>query len=407
MTKIIIAIVILTAIIVSVLIFGRGWYTRLADTSSRKLVEQTEHSFSGDVIIIGAGASGLAAANALKRNGVEFTILEATDHYGGRVQKNAEFADFLIDLGAEWIHHDAPILNRLIGSDAGEPPVELISYTPTEIYAWDGEELSPISTAEIVLGQWSYPEYKFKSTTWYDFVDQHFAQPVKDRIVYNQVVASIDYRADRVVVSTRSGQEYRADKVIVTVSPAVLQREVINFTPTLTSERLAAINSIELLPGFKLFLKFDRDFYADIVEYITDDGDRTYIDAAFGKESNDHVMAALVTGPVANAYYELGDQSAIVQGMIAELDLIYDGQASDAFTGDFVLTDWGRHAFTFGTWTGEVGDKDQMDLMRSPLDNKVYFAGASLQRHGQDGTVHGAIMSGYDVVRDLLEAHSD
>jgi monoamine oxidase len=407
MTKIIIAIVILTAIIVSVLIFGRGWYTRLADTSSGKLVEQTEHSFSGDVIIIGAGASGLAAANALKRNGVEFTILEATDHYGGRVQKNAEFADFPIDLGAEWIHHDAPILNRLIGSDADEPPVELISYTPTEIYAWDGEELSPISTAEIVLGQWSYPEYKFKSTTWYDFVDQHFAQPVKDRIVYNQVVASIDYRADRVVVSTRSGQEYRADKVIVTVSPAVLQREVINFTPTLTSERLAAMNSIELLQGFKLFLKFDRDFYADIVEYITDDGDRTYIDAAFGKESTDHVMAALVTGPVANAYYELGDQSAIVQGMIAELDLIYDGQASDAFTGDFVLTDWGRHAFTFGTWTGEVGDKDQMDLMRSPLDNKVYFAGASLQRHGQEGTVHGAIMSGYDVVRDLLEAHSD
>ena len=295
----------------------------------------------------------------------------------------------------------------MIGSDADEPPVELISYTPNEIYSWDGEDLSPISKAEIVLGQWSYPEYKFKNTTWYDFVDQHFAQPVKDHIIFNQVVAGIDYSGDRVVITTRDGQEYRADKLIVTVSPAVLQSEVIGFVPAMTSERLDAINSIELLPGFKLFLKFDRDFYADIVEYITDNGDRTYIDAAFGKDSNDHVMAALVTGPVASEYYELGDQSAIVQGMIAELDLIYDGQASDAFTGDFVLTDWGRHAFTLGTWTGEVGDEEQMDLMRSPIENKVYFAGASLQRHGQEGTVHGAIMTGYDVVRDLLEAYSD
>ena len=78
--------------------------------------------------------------------------------------------------------------------------------------------------------------------------------------------------------------------------------------------------------------------------------------------------------------------------------------ASAAFSATMIV---GAFILPFGTWTGEVGDKDQMDLMRSPLDNKVYFAGASLQRHGQDGTVHGAIMSGYDVVRDLLEAHSD
>ena len=402
MNKLIIAVLVMIALGAAVLVFGRGWLTKLGDTSEENLVRQIDHDFDGDVIIVGAGASGLAAANALKRNGVDFTILEATDHYGGRVQKNTEFADFPIDLGAEWIHHDASILNRLIGSDADEPPVELIDYDPSEIYSWDGTERSRISIAEIKFGQWSYTEHKFKNTTWYDFVDRHFAAPVKDRIIFNQVVVSIDYGGDRVVVTTREGKRYEADRVIVTVSPGVLQNDLISFEPALTSERIAAINAVQLLPGFKLFLKFEQDFYADIVERESEDGYRIYLDAAYGKDSNDHVMAVLVTGSIAEQYYSLGDETAIVAGIIAELDTIYDGQASRAFTGDFVLTDWGRHAYTQGTWTGETGSERQMELLRSPLKDRVYFAGASLQRHGQEGTVHGAIMSGYDAVSDLL-----
>lgn len=61
--------------------------------------------------------------------------------------------------------------------------------------------------------------------------------------------------------------------------------------------------------------------------------------------------------------------------MIVELDLIYDGQVFDVFIGDFVLIDWGCYVFMFGIWIGEVGDKDQMDLMWFLFDNKVYFVG--------------------------------
>lgn len=77
-------------------------------------------------------------------------------------------------------------------------------------------------------------------------------------------------------------------------------------------EWLVVINSIEFFLGFKFFLKFDWDFYVDIVEYIIDDGDCMYIDVVFGKESNDYVMVVLVIGFVVNVYYELGDQLVIV-----------------------------------------------------------------------------------------------
>ena len=41
----------------------------------------------GQIIIVGAGASGLAAAKKLEKNGIEYLILEASDHYGWRIQK--------------------------------------------------------------------------------------------------------------------------------------------------------------------------------------------------------------------------------------------------------------------------------------------------------------------------------
>ncbi|CAL7938139.1 unnamed protein product [Xylocopa violacea] len=56
------------------------------------------------IVIVGAGASGIAAASKLLENGFEnVQILEAEDRVGGRVN-TVKFDDYLIDLGAQWIH---------------------------------------------------------------------------------------------------------------------------------------------------------------------------------------------------------------------------------------------------------------------------------------------------------------
>lgn len=405
MNKLYIFCAILLVIIIVALLFGRGWLTKVNDSSPVNLVYNIDHSFDGEVIIIGAGAAGLAAANSLKRHGIRYTILEATDHYGGRVQKDEDFADFPIDLGAEWIHHDATILNRLIGVDGDQPPAELIRYNPSEIYNWDGKSYTKISEIGARLGQWSFPEYKFKNSTWFDFVDKYFARNVKDKIVFNAAVTNIDYAGDKIAVGTQNDRVFTADKVIVTVSTGVLQKGYIGFTPALDPERMEAINAIEFLSGFKLFMKFDRDFYADIMQQELEGGDKTFFDAAFGKDTNDHILTLLVTGEVADQYYALGDEDAIVAAVLKELDEIYDGQATSAYLGNYLLKDWGRQAFTMGTWTHDVGDEKQMELLTSPVQDKVYFAGGSMERNGQMGTVHGAIMSGYQSVFDILERY--
>ncbi len=58
----------------------------------------------GKVLIIGAGAAGLTAAQILYKSGVEVQIIEATSCYGGRVLTLTDFATSPVEAGAEEIH---------------------------------------------------------------------------------------------------------------------------------------------------------------------------------------------------------------------------------------------------------------------------------------------------------------
>jgi heterodisulfide reductase subunit A-like polyferredoxin len=62
------------------------------------------NDFSGSVLIIGAGAAGMASGYLLEQKGIDFQILEASNTYGGRMKRATSFVDFPIPLGAEWLH---------------------------------------------------------------------------------------------------------------------------------------------------------------------------------------------------------------------------------------------------------------------------------------------------------------
>ena len=56
-----------------------------------------------DVIIVGAGLSGLYAARELKKAGLEPLILEANDRTGGRILTENAYPGIPFELGAQWI----------------------------------------------------------------------------------------------------------------------------------------------------------------------------------------------------------------------------------------------------------------------------------------------------------------
>ena len=57
-----------------------------------------------DVAIIGAGAAGLGAANALKNSGLSVIVLEARNRVGGRAHTIQAAPDVTFDLGCGWLH---------------------------------------------------------------------------------------------------------------------------------------------------------------------------------------------------------------------------------------------------------------------------------------------------------------
>jgi glycine/D-amino acid oxidase-like deaminating enzyme len=72
-----------------------------------------------DVLIIGAGPSGLAAARELVARGLDVVVLEARERIGGRVFTHRDSETPVpIELGAEFIHGSAPELQE-IAREAG------------------------------------------------------------------------------------------------------------------------------------------------------------------------------------------------------------------------------------------------------------------------------------------------
>lgn len=93
-----------------------------------------------DVIIIGAGMAGLAAARELSHHGIQSLVLEARDRIGGRVYTVFDAnVKSPIELGAEFVHGRPPETFSL-ANDAG---IEIVE---TEGYSWyltDRGELRP------------------------------------------------------------------------------------------------------------------------------------------------------------------------------------------------------------------------------------------------------------------------
>ncbi|MEM8910039.1 MAG: NAD(P)-binding protein, partial [Bacteroidota bacterium] len=125
--------------------------------------EDVEPSFSGKVIIIGAGAAGLSAGYLLQQRGIDFEILEASSVYGGRMKRTTDFADFPIPLGAEWLHVETGVLDEIINDASVTVNINTTPYDPNVDFGiLQGQQ---ISLSDVGFDE----DRKFINSTWFDF----------------------------------------------------------------------------------------------------------------------------------------------------------------------------------------------------------------------------------------------
>ncbi len=103
-----------------------------------------------DVIVVGAGLSGLVAARELQRRGIAVLVLESADRIGGRVMGVTTALGSRLDLGGQWIgadHHTASALAAELGIT--QYPMHGRGL-PHIIH--QGRKLSPLSPATLTAG---------------------------------------------------------------------------------------------------------------------------------------------------------------------------------------------------------------------------------------------------------------
>lgn len=100
-----------------------------------------------DVLVVGAGISGLTAAFRLKRAGLSVAVIEASGRVGGAIETHSE-AGFRFELGPNTVLENHPAVSDLLRDagldDATEREKIVASPAAKRRYLWKGNRLEPL-----------------------------------------------------------------------------------------------------------------------------------------------------------------------------------------------------------------------------------------------------------------------
>lgn len=406
-----------------------------------------------DVLIIGAGVAGIAAARALSARGLSCLVLEAKNRIGGRAYTDATGFDH----GASWLHqaNDNPMtaLAEALGFESVDhdklrqrllftegrfaTTAERRAFAAAEDRFWrvieaaaaDGAPDRPASDAapegerfDPLVAHWEGAQIcaaELARMSLHDFAATALDGPnlLLRRglgtlvttlaeglpITLNAPVTQIDWRGKDVEVGGAFGR-IRARAAIITVSTGVLAQGGITFTPDLPAEKYAAIKALPLgllnklvfsippgvLPEFGAFASLRRDIAAP--------GDRpiSWIARPFGAP----VMLAFIGGSLAWELSRAGKRATEAHAR-AEFARVFGTEAAAAL-GPPIITEWGEDPHFLGSYSHAIpGAQAARRVLAEPLGNgRLIFAGEACHPR-YAATVAGAWLSGEAAAQQL------
>jgi hypothetical protein len=217
--------------------------------------------------------------------------------YGGRLKKAGDFADFDINLGAEWIHTwvggRPEILEDIM--NCARPDFATFPWTSDLSGRKGGSRHATTYCISIPCCCQNPNSRARRGLTSFDRLIQDKPR-IKERIRFHSPVSEINHDGARVVVKTASGVVHEAGKVPVTVPITILQNGSIRLSPALPERQQREIRKEHMPEGFKVFIEFSERFWPDVIlfEGIIKGalGHEWYFDATMGKRTERHVLRA-------------------------------------------------------------------------------------------------------------------
>jgi len=400
-----------------------------------------------DVVIVGAGSAGIAAAQTLIDAGRSVMVLEAMGRIGGRAFTETRMFGAPFDVGCAWLHksddnpytdyaraqgftlqpHEYDLERVYFGRQAGDAAqvnaaehaiAEAIAEAPNDVAASTvagidtpveeaaGDYLGALDMA-VDLDELSTFDYANADDLEPNLLcAEGFGSIVQRRaaglpIRTGTPVRGIRYDGPGAVVQTDDG-EIRARAVIVTVSTGVLAAGVIRFTPTLPPETLQAIEDIPMGMLAKIPLQIPRSALG--VEPFTDlllarDGkqDLYFLCHPFGYD----LMIGFVGGDLGWEISRAGREAAIDYAKQGLAEIFGSSAPGQVTRGS--LTPWAGNPWTRGAYAAaRPGRFSARAALGRPVADKIFFAGEALAG-GLIQTCGGAFRSGQATARTVLE----
>lgn len=404
-----------------------------------------------DVVIVGAGAAGLAAAKVCRSQGLTFKVLEAMNRIGGRAFTSSEHFGVPFDIGCAWLHaadrnpffpeaqdagwtlqyHNMALDHLYFGKQKASPEqMNAMNEADKEFF----EKLEHYRGADdrltSILGKGHGPRAAATYSGPMDFAQDMDEISIEDfrkaedlepnyftkegfgtlvalfgsdvPVELNSNVKRIVRDGAGVVVAADRGS-IRARKVIVTVSTGVLAFGNIEFEPELPPSYMGAFFDLPMGMLTKIPLeitgtRLGLTSFDDLLIERPARHDIYFLSFPFDQD----LMVGFVGGDFA---WELS-----LAGEAAARDFVIDrlvgifGSNVCKYVGRSMMTNWGAEPTVRGAYAAaRPGRAEARDILAVPVDEKIYFAGEALAGPLMQ-TCGGARLSGEGVAREICRS---
>jgi monoamine oxidase len=395
-----------------------------------------------DIVVIGAGAAGIAAARRIQTANRKVIVVEASSRIGGRCMTDATSFDAPFDRGARWLHtpetNAVVKLARPVGIDvAPSPPSQKLRIGRRNARAGETEELlaavvranraideaarrADISCAAALpkdLGDWAgtidfvlgaYATGKdLKDLSTLDLSRaQDRAIDVATRqglgalmgklgeavpVALSTPATRVTWSGRDIGVETASGR-IAARAVIITASSNVLSSGTIKFTPELPKRQLDAAAKLSLGSYDRIALQFTgnplglgRD------ELMVEQSTSTRTGALFANIGGSSLCTVDVAGAFGRDLATQGE-AAMVAFAVEWLTKLFGSDIKPAIKRS-ATTRWDTMPFVLGAMSGAApGGQASRRVLAEPMGN-LFLAGEATHETLW-GTVDGAWESG-------------
>jgi monoamine oxidase len=418
-----------------------------------------------DVLVVGAGAAGLISAYEIASGGKKVAILEAKDKVGGRIA-TVEKKSICIELGAEFVHGNLPLTQRLLEKAGAKTyPVEGSiwqykngSLQQQEDFIEDEEALkrklqalsNDQSIAAFLHQDLSEDHLKNLRFSVRNYVEGYYAADISKASTlalkeewmrdnaeqyrvnggYQQLVAylvaqcrlrgvqfflaqpvlEIRWKKGGVNVTTTKNS-FAGKNALITVSVGVLQKGSIHFVPSLPAME-DAIQTLGFGHVVKPVMLFRIPFWKEAA--LTREKDLADHGFLFSEEAvptwwthfpkNENILTGWIGGPEAKKL-KSATVGEIQTAALSSLSRIFGSSVERMLEAldEMVLYNWSADPHFCGAYSYEVvGGGEAIQKMLQPVEGTIFFAGEGLHQGPQIGTVEGALQSGKSTAHRLL-----